>query len=254
MHKTVIPGLVAHRGDMKNRPENSWRSIEAALEAGACWLEFDVQMCSDRTLVILHDEDLFRTAGIRKSVFDTTHEELGDISIHHAARFKQRFLPTPVTTLEEVLQRLSAFTDVRAMVEIKAESLDHFGLTTVMDALLVLLKPWPRHVLISFSSQAIEYAQHNSSLKTGWVLKRYDAHHQQRAARLNPDYLICNHRKLPLNKQPWPGEWTWMLYDICDPQLAIQWAKQGVALIESGDITQMLRHPLFAGGRCKHGP
>lgn len=253
MNNTAIPALVAHRGDMENQPENSWRSLEAALKAGACWLEFDVQMCGDGTFILLHDEDLFRTAGLRKSVFDTRHEELSNISVHQAARFKQRFLTTPVATLEDVLQLLSAFTKVRAMIEIKAETLDHFGLVPTMDALLELLQPWPQHVLISFDYQAIEYAQQNSDLETGWVLERYDTPHHQQAVELKPDYLICNHRKLSTSEQPWRGEWNWMLYDICDPEIAMQWAKQGVELIETGDIAQMLKYPQFAGERCRHG-
>ncbi|MCG6866062.1 MAG: hypothetical protein LJE58_11615, partial [Thiogranum sp.] len=37
---------------MHRYPENSRPGLQAALEAGACWLEFDVQMCPDGEFVV----------------------------------------------------------------------------------------------------------------------------------------------------------------------------------------------------------
>jgi glycerophosphoryl diester phosphodiesterase len=57
-----LPELVAHRGSLLRYPENTWLGLEAALKAGACWLEFDIQMCADGRFVLLHDADFNRTA------------------------------------------------------------------------------------------------------------------------------------------------------------------------------------------------
>ena len=57
-----IPALVAQRGYMHTYPENTWLGLEAALKAGACWIEFDLQMCADGRFVLLHDADFKRTA------------------------------------------------------------------------------------------------------------------------------------------------------------------------------------------------
>ena len=57
MPDSHIPQLVGHRGYMAHYPENTWLGLEAALNAGACWLEFDVQMCAGGHFVLLHDSD-----------------------------------------------------------------------------------------------------------------------------------------------------------------------------------------------------
>ncbi len=58
----MIPVLVAHRGYMEKYPENSLSAIRAALEAGACMVEFDLQMDAEGQLILLHDENFKRTS------------------------------------------------------------------------------------------------------------------------------------------------------------------------------------------------
>ena len=160
MNNERIPRLVAHRGDMQAYPENTWQGLQAALEAGACWIEFDLQMCADGRFILLHDADFKRTANTPVSVFDINTEQLLDISVHEPARLGERYAPLPVTDLDSALLRLSAFPNARAMVEIKQESLERWGLERVVDPLLERLKPWHSQcVLISYSHRALRYAK-----------------------------------------------------------------------------------------------
>lgn len=238
---------------MQRFPENSWLGLEAALKAGACWIEFDVQMCGDGTFILLHDDNFERTATRRQSVFDTGKQQIKTISVHEPKRFGNTYSPTGVPTLETVLENISVFPDARAMVEIKQASLDHWGMGKVMDALLQMLSPLQRQcVLISYSLQALNYAKKHSSLDTGWVLSLYDRQHLNQARLLEPRFLICNQRKIPPTEIPWPGPWCWMLYDINDPQVALRWASRGVDLIESRDIGTMLKHPELSREACPH--
>jgi len=138
VNEPLIPQLVAHRGYMQRYPENSWVGLSAALAAGACWLEFDVQLCRDGRFVLLHDDNFTRTAGVDTSVFDIDGAGIS-VSVHEPQRFETRFEPTPVATLDDVLQRLAAWPAVRAMVEIKQESIDRRGLDPVMEKLLAQL-------------------------------------------------------------------------------------------------------------------
>jgi hypothetical protein len=43
-----------------------------------------------------------------------------------------------------------------------------------------------------------------------------------------------------------------MLYDITDPELALQWAQRGITLIESRDVGAMLKHPQLHKASCDH--
>ncbi len=254
MSKQRVPQLVAHRGYMHRYPENTWAGLEAALQAGACWLEFDVQMCADGRFVLLHDADFNRTGGDPRSVFSTDHQSLQRISVHEPDRLGERFFPESVPGLDAVLQQLAAFPNARTLVEIKDESLTHWGLEKVMDALLNTLAPFQTQcVLIAYSHAALDYAQQQGDIDTGWVLRSYDQQHLEQAQRLGPEFLICNERKVPAGETPWPGNWQWMLYDITDPHSALQWSSRGVELIETRDVKTLLQHPLLAGRACQHG-
>lgn len=253
MNNTCVPQLVAHRGYLQRYPENTWRSLEAALRAGACWLEFDIQLCRDGEFILLHDDNFERTAGVKKSVFDIDTRRT-DISVHEPLRFGDRYAPTPVSTLTDVLHKLSACPAARALVEIKQESIDHWGLDSVMQKLAPLLaQHQPQCILIAYNQEALAWTQaKHPTLPIGWVLQHYDHEHRAQAGELQPDYLICNQRKIPAGQPPWHGDWQWMLYDIVDPAQALQWALKGVSLIETADIGAMLRDPRLKPGACDH--
>jgi len=236
----VATALVAHRGDNTHYPENSYRGINAALEAGALFVEFDVQMNADHELLVIHDNNFKRTANLALSVFECKNSQLDNISIHEPARFGDQFFPTPVYTLKQMMARINQFPSTIAFVEIKQESLDHFGLSLVMERLLKTLQAHTSQVvIISFSYPALEYTQQHSNIKTGWVLEKYNKDFQQQANKLKPDYLICDFQKLP-EEQLWKGSWKWMAYTINDVDFAKQLMTKGIDLIETNDIQRLL--------------
>lgn len=71
----------AHRGvHNKNVPENSLRAFEGAVERGL-GIEWDLQLSKDGEVMVVHDFDLKRVAGLDKKVKDLTAEELGMVSL-----------------------------------------------------------------------------------------------------------------------------------------------------------------------------
>jgi glycerophosphoryl diester phosphodiesterase len=250
----MIPKLVAHRGYMEGYPENSLLGLEMSLKAGACMVEFDVQMSADHELIVLHDSDLQRTAGLADSVFNLTVSELSSVSAHEPERFGDKFLKTPVPTLKQVMELVAGYPTVTAFVEIKDESLTQWGLGHVMDVLQKELEPYAsQSVIIAYNLNALQHIKQCGLYSTGWVLSVFDKESHQKANQLNPQYLICNHRKITDGYEPWQGNWSWMLYDITDPELALQWAQRGVALIETRDIGGMLQHKELRKESCSHG-
>ena len=251
----MIPKLAGHRGCMASYPENTLTGLRAALAAGACFIEFDVQMTVDHQLVLLHDDTLARTAGRAGSIFDLTLDQLDGISVHEAKRLGEKFAGEPLPTLQQALALLAQYPAATALVEIKEESLNHFGLALVMNTLIKQLQAQAQQcVVISFSYDAMQYIREHSAYRMGWVLSRYDKSHRQRAETLKPEYLICNYKKIPRAETPWPGSddcnWQWMLYDIDKPELALKWAERGVAIIETPNIDWMLQDPKLKQQRC----
>jgi len=249
----MIPVLVAHRGYWARYPENTLVAIEAALRAGACVVEFDVQLCAERTPVLLHDDNLQRTAGIDASVFALDPLRLADFSVHEPDRLGDMFEPQPVAMLSQALALFEHYPAATAMVEIKQESIDHFGLESTMDALLETIHPCAgRCVLIAYHTEALVYARACGHHRIGWVLDAFDSEHHARASDLRPDYLICNYNKIAPEDKLWPGAWRWMLYDITDAGTALELAARGAELIETRDIAGLLKHPRLGERGCRH--
>ena len=121
----MIPVLVAHRGYMEKYPENSLSAIKAALDAGACMVEFDVQMDADGRLIVLHDENFKRTGGITASVFERL--DYTQISVHEPGRLGDRFKPEPVPALEEVVALMLEYPAATAFVERAAVHIQTFS-------------------------------------------------------------------------------------------------------------------------------
>lgn len=243
------PLLVAHRGFMEKYPENTWPAVYAALEAGADFIEFDLQMNADLEFIVIHDANFQRTSGVQRSVFDAGTEQCRQISVHHPSRFAASFKPLSISTLAEMLALITQFPKASALVEIKGESIKRWGLERVMDALLGQLEAFQTQcVLISFSVAAIEYTQRHSALKTGWVLEEYDEAHRAQAAILTPDYLMTDYQLIPAGKPPWPEFKRWMLYDIVDTDIALAYSEMGVELIETANIGKLKQFFSALGG------
>lgn len=247
----AIPRLVAHRGFMARYPENTLAGLRAALESGACFVECDIQMNADGDFVVLHDDNFLRTAGQDLSVLSADTALCSLLSVHDPARFGAAFYPQPVPMLQQVLDLMRDFPQSVVMVEIKEQSLAHWGLEPTMSRLLALLKPCGGQcIVISFDHAAMAYARQHSALATGWVLHAYDTAHHQLALELRPDLLICNHLRIPPGQMPWDEFGRWMLYDITDPELAIAYGARGVELIETANIVAMLHHPQLRRLSC----
>ncbi|WP_260843353.1 glycerophosphodiester phosphodiesterase family protein [Sedimenticola selenatireducens] len=228
---------------MELYPENSWSGLEASLKLGAKWIECDIQMTTPGHFILLHDADFQRTAGENLSAFGLTADQMMTLSVHEPGRLGTQFHPEPVISLDELLIKIPLYPDARAMVEIKEESIQHWGLEAVMKPLLIQLEPVKRQcVLISFSLDALEYANKNSGIELGLVLRNYDDASLAAAHTLSPAFVICNYKKLPPDTPPTRGPWQWMLYDITDPILAEQWAELGIDLIETRDIGLLLKY------------
>ena len=246
----MIPLLVAHRGYMEKYPENSLSAIRAALEAGACMVEFDVQMDASGRLVLLHDDNFKRTAGIQASVFE--QNDVTQISVHEPQRFGDTFMPEPVPELVQVIALLLEYPAVTAFVEIKDESLQRWGVSQVVDEILTVIAVARQQcVIISDNIDALLYARANSDYRIGWVIHRYNDAGYKLAQKHRPEFMLCNYRRI--KNKPWPGNWQWILYDISEPELAMAWANKGVDLIETRDIGTLLEHPRLKQRSCRRG-
>lgn len=96
--------IIAHRGASFDAPENTIEAFQLGLDQGADAIECDVRLSSDGELVVIHDADLQRVAGVDRAVSELTVAELKS----HDSR---------IPTLKEVLELVSAAH--RIFIEVK---------------------------------------------------------------------------------------------------------------------------------------
>ena len=73
--------IIAHRGAAGSRPENTLAAINQAVDDRADWIEIDVQETADDVVVVAHDSDFMKLAGVDLKVWDATMADLAEIDI-----------------------------------------------------------------------------------------------------------------------------------------------------------------------------
>ncbi len=107
--------IIAHRGAAGKAPENTLASVRQAIKDGTDWIEIDVQETVDGKVVVIHDSDFMKLAGVNLKVWDGTLEQLKAIDI--GSWFDPKFSAERVPTLIEVLDE--ARGKARVMIELK---------------------------------------------------------------------------------------------------------------------------------------
>jgi glycerophosphoryl diester phosphodiesterase len=93
--------VTAHRGSSLSAPENTLSAIERAIEDGADYAEIDVQETADGFVVLLHDTDLMRVAGLGRKAQDLTLAEIRELDA--GSWFHPDFAGERIPTLEEAI-------------------------------------------------------------------------------------------------------------------------------------------------------
>ncbi|MDC3420986.1 glycerophosphoryl diester phosphodiesterase membrane domain-containing protein [Aquibacillus koreensis] len=114
--------IASHRGDAENAPENSLSSIRSALNQGVDAIEIDVQMTQDGVIVLNHDKNLQRMAGIDSKINEMTYSEVAQVDIGRL--HGEAFIGEKIPTLEEVVEEIVEM-DVKLIIDIKAVDSTH---------------------------------------------------------------------------------------------------------------------------------
>ena len=157
---TVKPfAVVGHRGAGGELPENTLKAFERGISAGADVIECDVRETADGELVVVHDPDFKRVAGVDRKVKELTLKEIKE---------KIRIAGTePVPTLREVIETVNGRCGL--FVEIKEPETVEKVVKEV-----VSLSEFPNWIaLISFYPEALKRVKEiERELTTGLIYSR----------------------------------------------------------------------------------
>jgi glycerophosphoryl diester phosphodiesterase len=118
------PRIFAHRGlvfraTTQVADENTIESFELALEAGADYLETDLQLSKDGQPVLFHDSDLARQVGTKTAISSLTLEELQRIKLPFGGR---------IPSLQEALEK---FPTAKFNLDFKTKGTEAPGMEVV---------------------------------------------------------------------------------------------------------------------------
>ena len=107
--------VFAHRGAAGKAPENTMAAFRQAIKDEAEWIELDVQESKDGVVMVIHDSDVMKLAGVSPKIWESTKEELQKIDI--GSWFSSEFKGEKIPTLKEVLQEVKG--KVKVLIELK---------------------------------------------------------------------------------------------------------------------------------------
>jgi len=97
------PAIIAHRAIAGDAPENSLAGLKESVNAGADYIEIDVQLSADGTAVVIHDADFMRVAGHPGRIQQMNYSEIETLRLRSEKSFPDSLLSIP--TLDQFLQQ-----------------------------------------------------------------------------------------------------------------------------------------------------
>lgn len=236
------PKLVAHRGLPNKFPENTLTGYKAAIAAGAKYLETDIQLTSDQIPVLFHDRDFKRLCNTEGAIQMYTLPELHDVHAMGFDKFGYKFSRTHIPALDDFVKLLQQHPDVKAFVEIKRNSIDYFGISPVVAAILKSLRPVTSQcIIISYSIPALLAVRDYGYPAIGGITNNWSTRNNTELAELKADFLFCSIKSLPERGELSLPDKKLVIFSSDDVATATKLIKRGVDLIETNTIDDMLK-------------
>jgi len=234
--------LVAHRGLQAGYPENTALSVRKAIEAGALFVEIDVQLSLDQQPMLYHDINLKRVSGQDCLISALYSNELIALPAYEPERLGEEFIDQTISSLAQVVELILSHPKVTLFVELKEESIAEFGAEIMLANVCQVLEPIRnRAVLISFDYSIISTAKANGWPQAGPVLLEWSHIHSDQITAIAGDYTFVDYKIIPEAENLDRLTSKLVAYEVGNAKLANQLAERGVAMFETFDIASLLK-------------
>ena len=111
--------IIAHRGASHDAPENTLASIQLGWQQDAAAVEIDVQFSRDGHIVVIHDDNTRKTAGVRKKVSAQTLAQLKalDVGRWKHAKWAGERIPTLAEAFATIPDGKRLFVEIKCGAE-----------------------------------------------------------------------------------------------------------------------------------------
>lgn len=238
----LAKNFVAHRGWRQHYPENTLIALRQAILTGAANIELDVQLSADGEPFVFHDASLDRLCQQEGMIWDFDACTLASFSASEAIRFGDRFMGNPLCHLRDLVSLLHEFPAVTAYVELKGESLHHFGEATMLEAVCsTLAEVADRCVLISFELEALIMARQSGWQRVGAVFDYWPDWQLASLSKMAAEVVFCDRNCIPLDADLRSVPWPIVVYEIGSRLQAEHWFQRGAAAVETYLIGELLQ-------------
>jgi glycerophosphoryl diester phosphodiesterase len=158
--------VTAHRGHSRAAPENTLSALRKAIESRADYVEMDVHLTGDGVIVLLHDRDLKRVAGVSRRLDELSFDEVRKLDV--GSWFDPAFAGERVPTLEEAIHLCRG--RIKMNIELKVFGSDRRLAAAV--ARLIREQAFESDcVITSLDYEALlEAKRHNPRLRMGLII------------------------------------------------------------------------------------
>lgn len=176
--------VTAHRGDSAHAPDNTMSSLLGAIANKADYSELDVQETKDGVVILTHDTNLRRSAGVNKNIWELTYAEVEKLDV--GSHFSPKFAEEKIPTLESIMK--AANKKIKLNIEIKSNGHDKH----LTDSVVKLIDD--NHfvnqcVVTSFDYNVLQKVKKlDPKIKTGYIIFR----NVEDVNSLNVDFFSVN--------------------------------------------------------------
>ncbi|MDO5035224.1 MAG: glycerophosphodiester phosphodiesterase family protein [Actinomycetaceae bacterium] len=159
------PAAIAHRGMSSLAPENTMAAFAKCIDHGVSAFEFDVDVLSDGSVIVIHDDTLDRTTSGSGGYYDLTFSDIRKLDA--GKWFSTTYTFERIPELVSVVEFINA-TSLEANLEVKPSKsgpelrnalIDGVivSLGTLKDSNMILISSFDMDLLTSLKARAPQY-------------------------------------------------------------------------------------------------
>jgi len=237
--RVLKPVFIAHRGYAAVYPENTLIALDAARQAGAVYVEVDIQLSADLVPVLFHDRDLQRLCQQSGAVHDYTFSQLEQFNATFEEKFGKRYVNNKITSLAVFINYLKEHPKLNAFIELKRSMIEKFGEECVLNTLLPLFKGMREQVsFISYNQSILKSIHSTTDYRTGIVVDEW--HNYNKNSGWQSEWVFCSAEGLPEDDTELEINSKLAVFEVGNMELANKLLARGIHYLETFRIKEML--------------
>ena len=236
----LTPTFIAHRGYAASFPENTLIALKAARQAGAEFIEVDVQLSKDLVPVLFHDRDLQRLCQQQGVIHDYTFDELKTFNVADVEKFSDIYSANKITSLQEFIDYLKVDSELKVFIELKRLMIEHFGEKKVLEILLPMFAEMEQQIcFISYNQSVLKTIHASSQFATGIVVDKWSEYNSN--AGWESEWLFCSVEGLPENNEALAIKPKLAIFEVGNIGVAKHLLAKGISHLETFRIKEMMQ-------------